>query len=193
MLEAIHRLREPAAVLAGPMLAIAVLGLAVNVAAFLALHGAERDNLNVKGALLHVLGDLLGSAAAIVAALVILWTGWTPIDPLLSVLVALLILRSAWFLVRESGHILLEAAPRISTSRPCATICAASRACGHPPRARLVADPGPADGDLHARIAEAARGRRIGRIGHLRALRHRHATVESSASAQPTRRIRSTR
>ena len=61
--------------------------------------------------MLHVLGDLLGSVAAIAAALVILWTGWTPIDPLLSVLVALLILRSAWFLVRESGHILLEGAP----------------------------------------------------------------------------------
>jgi len=110
--EAVHRLREPVVVLGGPMLAVAVLGLAVNIAAFLALQGAERDNLNVRGALLHVAGDLLGSGAAILAALVILWTGWTPIDPLLSVLVALLILRSAWFLVRESGHILLEAAPR---------------------------------------------------------------------------------
>ena len=62
--------------------------------------------------MLHVLGDLLGSVAAIAAALVILWTGWTPIDPLLSVLVVLLILRNAWFLVGESGHILLEAAPK---------------------------------------------------------------------------------
>ena len=110
--EAVQRLREPAQVLAGPMLAIAIVGLLVNIAAFLLLHGAERDNLNIKGAMLHVLGDLLGSAAAILAALVILWTGWTPIDPLLSVLVAVLILRSAWFLVAESGHILLEAAPK---------------------------------------------------------------------------------
>ena len=109
--EAVHRLREPAEVLAGPMLAIAVVGLLINLAAFAVLHGAERDNLNIKGAMLHVLGDLLGSVAAIAAALVILWTGWTPIDPLLSALVALLILRSAWFLVRETGHILLEAAP----------------------------------------------------------------------------------
>ena len=109
--EAVHRLREPMQVLGGPMLVVAILGLAVNVAAFLVLHGAERENLNVRGAILHVLGDLLGSAAAIVAALVILWTGWTPIDPLLSVLVACIILRSAWFLVRESGHILLEGAP----------------------------------------------------------------------------------
>ena len=94
------------------MLAVAVAGLAVNIGAFLILHGADRESLNVKGAMLHVLGDLLGSVAAIAAALVILWTGWTPIDPLLSVLVAVLILRSAWFLVGESGHILLEAAPR---------------------------------------------------------------------------------
>ena len=108
---AAQRLHEPTEVLAGPMLAIAVIGLIINLAAFRILHGAERDNVNIKGAMLHVMGDVLGSAAAIVAALVILWTGWTPIDPLLSALVAILILRSAWFLVRESGHILLEGAP----------------------------------------------------------------------------------
>ncbi len=109
--EAIRRFSEPVEVLAKPMLVIAVVGLLVNIVAFFVLHGAERDNLNVKGAMLHVIGDLLGSAGAIVAALVILWTGWEPIDPLLSVLVTLLILRSAWFLVRESSHILLEATP----------------------------------------------------------------------------------
>jgi cobalt-zinc-cadmium efflux system protein len=110
--EAVHRLRAPSEVLAGPMLAVAVTGLLVNLAAFAMLHGADRDNLNIRGAMLHVLGDLLGSVATIVAALVILWTGWTPIDPLLSVLVAVLILRSAWYLVAESGHILLEGAPK---------------------------------------------------------------------------------
>ena len=108
---AAQRLHEPTEVLAGPMLVIAVIGLLINLASFWILHGAERDNVNIKGAMLHVLGDMLGSAAAIVAALVILWTGWTPIDPLLSALVAVLILRSAWFLVREAGHILLEGAP----------------------------------------------------------------------------------
>jgi len=92
---AVRRLYAPTEVLAAPMLAIAVIGLLINLAAFRILHGAERDNVNVKGALLHVMGDLLGSAAAIAAALVILWTGWTPIDPLLSALVAILILRSA--------------------------------------------------------------------------------------------------
>jgi cobalt-zinc-cadmium efflux system protein len=110
--EALHRLREPVTVLAGPMLAIAAIGLIVNIASYLALHGADRDNLNIRGAMLHVLGDIAGSAAAIIAALVILWTGWTPIDLILSVLVALLILLSAYGVVAESGRILIEAAPR---------------------------------------------------------------------------------
>jgi cobalt-zinc-cadmium efflux system protein len=65
----------------------------------------------MRGAALHVIGDLLGSVAAIVAAIVIMSTGWMPIDPLLSVVVAMLILRSAWKLVRRSAHILLEGAP----------------------------------------------------------------------------------
>jgi cobalt-zinc-cadmium efflux system protein len=110
-IEAARRLLEPVEVLGGLMLTIAVLGLLVNVAAFAILHGGDRENLNMRGAALHVLGDLLGSIAAIVAALVILGTGWTPIDPLLSVLVALLILRSAWLVVRRSAHILLEGTP----------------------------------------------------------------------------------
>jgi cobalt-zinc-cadmium efflux system protein len=109
--EAIARLRHPIEVLGGPMLLVASLGLAVNIAAYLILHGASRDNLNIKGALLHVMGDLLGSAAAILAAGVILLTGWTPIDPILSVLVALLILRGAWLLVGQSWHVLMEGAP----------------------------------------------------------------------------------
>lgn len=110
--EAVGRFFDPVEVLGGPMLAIALAGLAVNVAAFAVLHGADRENLNIRGALLHVLGDLLGSVAALVAAAVILTTGWMPIDPLLSILVCLLLLRSAWKLLRDSGHILLEGAPR---------------------------------------------------------------------------------
>jgi len=84
---------------------------AINLLVFKILTGADQENLNIRGAVLHVLGDLLGSVAAIIAALVIIKTGWTPIDPLLSVLVACLILRSAWFLVKDSAHILLEGAP----------------------------------------------------------------------------------
>ena len=109
--EAVSRLFAPEPVLGGLMLVVATLGLVVNVAAFLALHGADRDNMNVRGAMLHVLGDLLGSVAAIGGAVVILTTGWTPIDPILSLLVAGIVLRSAWGLVAQSAHVLLEGAP----------------------------------------------------------------------------------
>lgn len=111
LVEAARRLSDPQPVAGALMLGVAAAGLVVNLGAFWVLSRGDRDNLNLRAALLHVVGDLLGSVAAIVAALVILWTGWTPIDPLLSVLVAFLILRAAWFVVRESGHILLEGSP----------------------------------------------------------------------------------
>jgi cobalt-zinc-cadmium efflux system protein len=111
MVEAARRLAAPHEILSGTMLAVAVAGLIVNLVTFRILMGGDRDNLNLRAALLHVVGDLLGSVAAIVAALVIMWFGWTPIDPLLSVLVAVIILRSAWTVVRDSGHILLEGSP----------------------------------------------------------------------------------
>ena len=109
--EAIQRFQSPSAILAGPMLWVAIGGLVVNLVVFKVLTGADQENLNIRGAVLHVLGDLLGSIAAIIAALVIMKTGWMPVDPLLSVLVAFLILRSAWALVKDSAHILLEGAP----------------------------------------------------------------------------------
>lgn len=109
--EAGQRLMQPEPVLGGLMLWVAVGGLVVNIAAFFILHGGERDNVNMRGALLHVLGDMLGSIGAIAAALVILLTGWTPIDPILSVLVSVIILTGAWRLVRDAGRILVEAAP----------------------------------------------------------------------------------
>lgn len=112
VIEAIIRLNTPHAIEPGLMLWVAVAGLAVNIASFLVLHGAERDNLNVRGALLHVAGDMLGSVAAIAAAGIIMATGWIQADPILSMLVALIILRSAWALTAESAHILLEGAPR---------------------------------------------------------------------------------
>ncbi|MBB3344675.1 cation diffusion facilitator family transporter [Luteimonas sp. RC10] len=109
--EAVQRLRHPGEVLAGPMLAVAVVGLLVNCLVFWILHRGDQSHVNIKGATLHVLGDLLGSVAAIVAALVIHFTGWMPIDPILSVLVCLLILRSAWALLRGAFDILMEATP----------------------------------------------------------------------------------
>ena len=111
LFEAVERFMSPTPILAGPMLTVAVLGLLVNIAAFAVLHGADRQNLNVRGALLHVLGDMLGSAAAVSAAIVIMTSGWTPIDPLLSVFVGLLVLRSAWFLLKDASHVLLEGVP----------------------------------------------------------------------------------
>jgi len=111
VVEAWRRLQDPVAVDAGVMLTIAVLGLGVNVAGALLLHGHAHANLNMRGAYLHVLGDLLGSLGAIAAGLVILFTGWTPADPLISVVIAALILYSAWNLVKEATEVLLEAAP----------------------------------------------------------------------------------
>ena len=111
LIEAVRRLSQPIEVLAGAMLAIAAAGLVVNIAVFAVLHGADRNNLNVRAASIHVLGDLLGSVGAIAAAVIILTTGWTAADPLISVLVAVLILRSGWKVVRESSHILLEGTP----------------------------------------------------------------------------------
>jgi cobalt-zinc-cadmium efflux system protein len=109
--EAAERLMITPHVSGGIMVVVAVLGLLVNFAAFFLLRGADRENLNVRGAFVHVLGDLLGSVAALVAGAVIVFTGWTPIDPLLSILVAVIILRSGSQVVADSGHILLEGAP----------------------------------------------------------------------------------
>lgn len=109
--EAYDRFSEPREILGNVMLAVAAAGLFVNIAAFWVLHRADQSNLNIRVASLHVLGDLLGSVAAIAAAIIILLTGWTPIDPILSVLVALIILRSAWRVIGESAHILLEGVP----------------------------------------------------------------------------------
>lgn len=109
--EAIHRLSTPVPVLGRTMLIVAAIGLVVNLVVFATLHTGDRENLNVRAASVHVLGDLLGSVGAIVAAGIILTTGWLAADPLVSVLVAVLILRSAWKVVRDAGHILLEGAP----------------------------------------------------------------------------------
>ncbi len=109
--EAADRLRAPRAIDGTTMMVVAFAGLAANVSVYLTLRKGDPGNLNISAARLHVLGDLLGSVGAIVAAIVILATGWTPIDPFLSVLVAALILRSAWSLLAKSASILMEDAP----------------------------------------------------------------------------------
>ena len=110
--EAVQRLGEPAEVVGGPMLAIAVLGLAVNLVSIRLLATGARTSLNLRGAYLEVLGDLLGSVAVLVAGGVILLTGWTAADPIASVVIALLVLPRAWALLREAIDVLLQATPK---------------------------------------------------------------------------------
>jgi cobalt-zinc-cadmium efflux system protein len=114
-IEAFERLRSPAPILAGPMMAIAAGGLLVNGAAFWILHRrhdpAVQRSLNVHGALLHVVGDLLGSAGALAAGAAVAFLGWRLADPLVSLLIGALIVVASWRLVRDATHILLEGAP----------------------------------------------------------------------------------
>lgn len=109
--EAVERLMVGGDVMGNVLLWVAVGGLVINISAFFILHGGDKHDLNMQGALWHVAGDLLGSVAAIVAAIIIMTTGWMPIDPILSVLVALLLGWAGIRITRRSGHILLESTP----------------------------------------------------------------------------------
>lgn len=111
VVEAWQRVREPVVIDGVVMLAVAAVGLTVNIVGALLLHSHAHDNLNVRGAYLHVLGDLLGSVGTILAGTLVLTLGWTLADPIISVVIALLILFSAWNLVREAADVLLESAP----------------------------------------------------------------------------------
>lgn len=111
VVEAVLRLRSPEPVGGGLMLVVAAGGLIANAIAALLLHPVNKHSLNVRGAYLHVLGDLLASVATIVAAAVIWLTGWLHADPIASLLTTALIVRGAWTLVRESVDVLLESTP----------------------------------------------------------------------------------
>lgn len=100
--EAWQRLQAPSPVLAMPMLVIAIIGLIVNIAVFSILMRGNRESLNMRGAVLHVAGDMLGSIAAILAALIIMATSYFPADPILSVIVAAIISVAALPLIRDS-------------------------------------------------------------------------------------------
>lgn len=108
---AIERFAEPRTVAGMPVLIIAAIGLVMNIGVAAILMRGEQT-MNVRGALIHVIGDLLGSVAALAAGLVIIFTGWMPIDPLLSLVVSALILVSALRLLREVVHVLMEGVPR---------------------------------------------------------------------------------
>jgi cobalt-zinc-cadmium efflux system protein len=109
--EAIQRLDERPRLLGGWMLAVAAVGMAVNAAAAAILMRSGRESLNVEAALRHVLADLLGSAGVVAAALVIVTTGWTLVDPLVSLAIAVLVVASAWSVLRDSTAILMESTP----------------------------------------------------------------------------------
>jgi len=110
--EAWRRLHAPPAVNGALLIGVAAVGLLANVAAVAILHRGHEHSLNQRGAYLHVMGDLLGSIGALAAGAIVLAFGWTPADPLISVLIGALILVSAWRLVKESTDVLLEATPR---------------------------------------------------------------------------------
>jgi cobalt-zinc-cadmium efflux system protein len=112
LVEAVRRFADPPRVLAGPMLAVAVLGLLANIAAFALLRPGARESINLRGAYLEVLGDLLGSAGVILAAVVIALTGWRWADPLVAAGIGLFILPRTWRLGRAAIRILVQAAPR---------------------------------------------------------------------------------
>lgn len=112
LVEAIRRFNAPPEVSTGVMLAVAVVGLVANAGSVLVLRGGQRESLNVRGAYLEVLGDLLGSAAVIVAAVVIQVTGFTRADAIASAAIGLMILPRTWALLREALDVLLEATPK---------------------------------------------------------------------------------
>jgi cobalt-zinc-cadmium efflux system protein len=109
--EALARLSAPEPVASGWMLIVALGGLLVNAISAWVLHPAHSHSLNARGAYLHVIGDLLGSIGTVIAALILRTTGWLAADPIASIVVTLLIVRSAWRLVRESVDVLLESTP----------------------------------------------------------------------------------
>jgi cobalt-zinc-cadmium efflux system protein len=111
VIEAAGRISHPQPIRTGVFLVVAALGLVVNLVSLRVLHSTRHGSLNVRGAYLHVLGDALGSVGALAAALLVRLTGWTTADPIVSILLALLILVGAWRLVRESTDILLEVVP----------------------------------------------------------------------------------
>lgn len=108
--EAVHRLSQPEPVKGGVVLVVAAIGAAINILVAWVL-SRDEQNINTRAALVNVLGDLLGSVAAIAAGAIIYWTGWVRIDPLLSIFVSLLILKSTASILRESYHFLMEGVP----------------------------------------------------------------------------------
>lgn len=112
----IERLFNPVEVMSSTMLIVAIIGLVINIVVFFILESGNKDghDLNVKSAAIHVLGDLLGSVAAVVAAVIIMYTGWMPIDPILSLFICLIIVKHSIPVLKKSAHILMQGSPEIN-------------------------------------------------------------------------------
>ena len=110
--EAVHRLSSPPPVQGPVMLAVAVIGLVANLAAMKLLHGSHAKNINAQAVYLHILTDLLGSVGVIIAGAIVTFTGWQPIDPIVTIVFAVLMLASSWKLVAEATSVLMESVPQ---------------------------------------------------------------------------------
>ena len=174
-------------------MSIAAIGLAINVLVAWMLSRAA-GNLNARGALLHVMGDLLGSVVALVAGAVIWATGWMPIDPMLSLVVAFLILRSTWQLLRESAGVLMEGVPdhlsydaigRALAALPGVTGVHDLHVWGM--SAERVALLGPRYADRRRHVAEGA-GPGAANAGEGFRHRPRHAAIDVAGGACPAAR-----
>jgi len=182
VIAAVVRLQTPATMIAGPALAVAAVGLAVNLVAYRILHGVE-GNLNVESAMLHVLGDLLGSVAAIAAAGTVLLTGWPYADPLLAALVTAILLRGSLRVLRDAAHILLEGVPRhldVEEIRARLSSALTGRAEIHHVHAWALTMERPLI-TLHARVLDGSDGHDI--VGRIKAQLHSefgldHSTVQ---------------
>lgn len=123
--EAVARFRQPQEIASTGMLVIAAFGLVINLISMRLLRAGSGESLNVKGAYLEVWADMLGSVAVIIGALLIRWTGWKPIDPILAVLIGLWVLPRTWVLMREAINVLLEGVPKgIQVEAVRARLCA---------------------------------------------------------------------
>lgn len=181
--EAVQRLLTPHPIASGMMLGVALVGLLANTLVLRLLHEHEADDLNMAAASLHVLGDLLGSVATVLAAMAVRWLDWLWVDPLLSLLISLLLLRSALRLVRRAAHILLEGVPEGLDS---AVLAAALRGLDpaieevhHLHLWQLAA--GQRMATLHVRVRGVADAERVLRLVHGALAERfdiRHATVQ---------------
>jgi cobalt-zinc-cadmium efflux system protein len=111
LFEAYQRFKNPPEILGGPMLVVAVIGLVVNLGSLKLLSGGSSESLNVKGAYYEVLGDMLGSLGVIIAAAVVMLTGWKLADPIIGAAIGLFIVPRTWMLLRQAAHILMEGTP----------------------------------------------------------------------------------